>query len=271
MGCGGSKHGMEFSKKGVFPTKLDPKKVKSDVVIHDTVYLFGGKKILQFSNKDQKITEVQSSAPLPRRTQCEFLTGLNKIATLGGTNPDKSISKAGFLFSPPDFNNPVKLPDFPVPIRYTTLAYHKGVLYAIGGQTDGEDPVNLLKSVHCLTIGADGKVGASWEKFCDLDVARRSANVLISEECIYVFAGYAGKGNRTTQVDKINISQKATTKENYRLPLGVEGARMAWFGGAILFIGGKRIGEAPERNCLLLNFRKKGILSVRCDIVDPEI
>lgn len=264
MGCGGSKHGMIQGNPGsVFPVKLDEKKVKGNVVVLDTVYLFGGKKILQFSKKDQKITEVQSSVPLPRRTQCEFLVGLNRIATLGGTNPDKTISKAGYLFAPPDFNNPVKLPDFPVPIRYTTLAYHQGVLYAIGGQTEGNDPEHLLKDVYCLTIGLDGKVGAAWEKFCELDIPRRSANVLVHKNDIYVFAGYAGKGNRTTQVDRIDITQKKTTKENYRLPLGVEGARTAWFGGNILFIGGKRIGETPERNCLLLSFKKKGILSVR--------
>jgi hypothetical protein len=263
MGCGGSKHGMIPGGKGVFPVKLDPTKVKANVEVHETVYLFGGKKILQYNRKDNKISEVQASVVLPKRTQCEFLSAANRIATLGGTNPDKSLSKAGFLFAPPNFNDAVKLPDFPVPIRYTTLAYHAGVLYSIGGETDGADPANLLKDVYCLTVGNDGKVGAAWEKFCELDIPRRSANVLVSEGNIFVFAGYAGKGNRTTQVDRISIAEKKTTKEAFRLPLGVEGARTAWFGGNILYVGGKRIGETPERNCLLLNFKKKGILSVR--------
>ena len=261
MGCGGSKNSMVFSRKGLFPTKLLQKGGEA-VTIMDPIYIFGGKKVLSYSTKANKISEVPITVELPRRTQCEYLTGLDKIATLGGTNPDKSISKSAYLLTPPQFNTPVKLPDFPIPIRYTTLAYFNNFLYAVGGQTTGTDPEDIIKDVYVISLNKEG-FGAKWEKFCDLDIRRRSANLVVSENAIFVFAGYSGEGNRSTQIDRIDIASKKAEKLEFRLPLGVEGARVAWFSKSILFIGGKRHEQKPDANVLVMNFNKKAIVSVR--------
>ena len=251
----------EYKGSGVIPKKITQVKNKN-VTVMEIVYLFGGSKILQFNTKTMKIENipVQPTVPLPKRTQCEYLRGIDKIATLGGLI-DGKITCVGYLWDPKDFSKVVKLPDFPKPITYTTLAYHEGYLFSIGGQTDGVDPDNLLDDVYKLKVGAE--VGTAWEKVCDLPIKRRSANVMVANGCIYIFGGFNGKGLRTTQIDVVDTKSGATRQEAYRLPLGVEGARMCWHGSNILLIGGKRIGDTPDANVVILDFEKKAIMSMR--------
>lgn len=254
---------MIASGKGYFPTKITTAK-NPNVRIEDIVYVFGGAKILQFDTKNLKITESLTDAgvQIPKRTQSEFVRDQNKIATLGGMNADGKMSKTGYLFSPPDFKNAIKLPDFPTPIRYVGLAYFNGVLYAIGGEVEGADPDNVSDKVYSLKLAA-GSIGSSWEHFCDLPMRRRNPNLLVSNGVIYVFGGYSGNNLRSTQIDGIDINAKTATAQPFRLPLGVEGARLAWHGDKILLIGGKRIGNEPDKNVIQLNFKKKSVLSCR--------
>jgi N-acetylneuraminic acid mutarotase len=189
------------------------------------------------------------------------LRGINKIATLGG-NLGGKISKLGYLFDPTDFTKAQPLPEFPVPIRYTTLAFYNGALYSIGGDTEGADPKeNVMKEVYKLQITPE--VGKAWEKVCDLPIARRAANVMVANDCIYVFGGYSGAGLRSTQIDVVDLKAKTSKSEAYRLPLGVEGARQCWFGDDILLIGGKRLEDKNDANVVQVDFLKTAIMSLR--------
>lgn len=245
------------------PGKIPRDKIKNpNVVVQPIVYLFGGSKLLQFDTKAIKISEVnpQPGVPIPKRTQCEYIPELGKIATLGGTI-DGKITNVGYLFTPPNFATPETLPPFPKPIRYTTLAYYHGILYAVGGETEGGETKGLVKDVYSLKI-KDG-IGQAWEKVCDLPLQRRSANLIISNNTIYVMGGYSGDNLRSTQIDSIDLATKIAKMEPYRLPLGVEGSRFAWHGDYILMIGGKRIENNPDANVLVMNWQRKGLLSMR--------
>lgn len=247
--------------KGVIPKKIESVKNKN-VTVMDIVYLFGGSKILQFNVKEMKIENIpaQPTVVVPKRTQCEYLMDIHKIATLGGTIEGK-ITNVGYLFDPKDWTKAVKLPDFPKPIRATTLAYVDHYLYSIGGETDGADPDNILTDVYKLKIGPE--LGTAWELVCQLPIKRRSANVMVANGNIYVFGGYSGKDNRSTQIDFIDTKTGKSQMETYRLPLGVEGARMCWHGDDILLVGGKRIATQPDANVLIIDFKKKAIMSMR--------
>ena len=268
MGCGDSKPKIIRADKGYFPEKVLAAK-NTNVVIQDKVYIFGGSKILEFDTKAMKIQPVQSSssAVIPRRTQCEYLPDIKKIITLGGLIDGKTTA-IGYLFSPPDFNNFQKLPDYPIPIKSTTLTYFDGYVYAIGGETQGSETENIISDCYKLSVKG-GTIGANWEKFATLAMNRRSANVAITMGTIFVFGGYNGKGLRTTQVETIDIKTGEVKVQPYRLPLGVEGARLCWQGDDILMIGGKRIGDAPDGNVLLLDLEKKTIISRR-DLNNPR-
>lgn len=264
MGCGESKPKITNSGKGFIPKKIESTK-NSNVLIQDVVYLFGGSKVLQFDTKTMRISEVnpQPNIKLPKRTQCEYIKDLKKIATLGGI-VDGKPSTAGYLFDPAHFANPTPLPAFPKPVKYTTLAYFNGVLYAVGGETTGPespDSERILSEVWSLRLA--GSIGNEWEKVCDLPIRRRSANLVIANNQIFVFGGYSGENLRSTQIDRIDINTKQAYQETYRLPFGVEGARLCWHGDKILMIGGKRFGDRPDANVLLLNFKKKWIMSMR--------
>lgn len=263
MGCGESKPKITNSGKGFIPKKIESTK-NNNVFIQDIVYLFGGSKVLQFDTKTMRISEVnpQPNVKLPKRTQCEYIRDLKKIVTLGGIVDGKPTT-VGYLFDPTNFANPTPLPPFPKPVRYTTLAYFNGVLYAVGGETTaaGSESESILPDVWSLRLA--GSVGSEWEKVCDLPIRRRSANVVVANNQIYVFGGYSGDKLRSTQIDRIDINTKQAFKEDYRLPFGVEGARLCWHGDKILMIGGKRFKDRPDSNVLLLNFKKKWIMSMR--------
>lgn len=260
MGCGGSKGKMTNTGKGIFPSKITEVK-NTNVHIQKIVYLFGGNKVLQYDTQAHKITQVQvdPSVKIPTRCQCEYLEKENKVVILGGML-DGKITNACMMFTPPNFNQVQQLPPFPKPVRYANLCTFNGVVYAVGGETEQKDPEGILKEVWCLKINP---VGSAWEKFCDLPIPRRSPNVVIIGGIMYVFGGYAGNGNRTTQIDSVNLSTKEAKKEAFRLPIGVEGARLAWHGDNILMIGGKRTTETPDANVMMLDFTNQGIISVR--------
>jgi hypothetical protein len=246
---------------GIIPKKVNDAKNKNIVVLDD-VYLFGGSKILQFNVKTMTISNipVQPTVPLPQRTMCEYILDLSKIVTLGGML-DGKITTVGYLWDPKDFSKAVSLPPYPKPVRYSSLAYYEGYLYSLGGETDGADPDCILTDVYKLKLKPE--VGTAWEKVGDLPIKRRSANVMIANGSIYVFGGYSGSGNRSTQIDVVNTKDGSCKQEPYRLPLGVEGARMCWHGDDLLLIGGKRIGETADANVVQLDFEKRAILSVR--------
>lgn len=256
--------GVKYLGKGSTPKKINRTK-NPHVNVPDIVYLFGGSKILQFNTKTRTISELpaQPTVTLPKRTQCEFIPELQKIATVGGTQDGKP-SKLGYLFDPKDWTKAQALPAFPVPIRYTTLAYVNGTLYTIGGETEGVYPENLLKDVYALKLKPE--IGKAWEKVTELTSRRRSANVVVASDIIHVFGGLAdggAKGLRTTAIDLVDLKTKKTTQADYRLPLGVEGARMCWNGDDILLIGGMRDENKPDANVVLLDFEKKAIMSLR--------
>lgn len=257
----------QYLGKGHIPKKIIKTK-NPNIYVPEIVYLFGGSKILQFDTKTKKISSlpVHPTVPLPKRTQCEYLTGLNKIATLGGT-VDGKITTIGYLFDPKDWSTVVNLPPFPKPIRYTTLAYVDGYLYTIGGQTDKPDPEDpddadhLMKEVYRLKLGQE--IGKEWELFTKLPKERRSANVMVANGIIHVFGGCSSGGLKSTQIDTVNTKTKETSQLEVRLPLGVEGARICWNGDDILLVGGIRDGDKPDPNVLVLDFEKKAIMSMR--------
>jgi hypothetical protein len=257
----------QYLGKGHIPKKIVKTK-NPNIYVPDVVYLFGGSKILQFDTKTKKISHlaVHPAVPLPKRTQCEFLTGLNKIATLGGS-VDGKITNIGYVFDPKDWTKVEKLPNFPKAIRYTTLAYVDGYLYTIGGQTDHADPEapedkdHLMKEVYRLKLGQE--IGHEWELFAKLPKERRSANVMVANGIIHVFGGCSTAGLKSTQIDTINTKTKETSQLEVRLPLGVEGARICWNGDDLLLIGGCRDQDKPDGNVLVLDFEKKAIMSMR--------
>ena len=227
MGCSDSKPKLIKADKGFFPEKITSAK-NTNVHIQDKVYILGGSKVLEFDVKAMKIQPAQggSSAMIPRHTQCEYLTDLKKVITLGGL-VDGRITNKGYMFSPPDFNNYQVLPDYPIPIKSTTLTYFDGVIYAIGGETQGSEAENIVADCYKLSVRG-GAIGQAWEKFATLAMNRRSANVAITMGTIFVFGGYNGKGLRTTQVETIDLKTGEVKVQVYRLPLGVEGARLCW-------------------------------------------
>lgn len=268
MGCGASKPKSIKPDKGFFVEKITSTR-NTMVTVLDKVYLFGGARILEFDTKAMRITQLPADPALriPRLTQSEYVTTQKKIATLGGML-DGQFTDVGYLFNPPDFHNYQRLPPYPKPIRNTTLTVIGDELYAIGGETIGPDPECILSDVYKLSIRG-GQVAPQWEKVCDLAMPRRSALVAVTQGTIFVFGGYNGKGLRTTQIETIDINTKQIKVQPYRLPLGVEGARLCWHGDDILMIGGRRIGDKPDGNVLLLDLEKKAAISMR-DLISPR-
>lgn len=270
MGCENSKQKKTLiqAEKGYFAQKINAVK-NSNVVIQDKVYMFGGARILEFDVKQMRINELPADAALriPRQTQSEFIPKLNKIVTLGG-RLDGQVTDVGYLFSPPDFHNYQKLPRYPIPIRNTSLTVIDEWIYGIGGETTGTDPDNIVKDVYRLSIKG-GTLGQTWEKFSELAMPRKSANIAVTMGNIFIFGGYNGKGMRTTQIETIDLKTGELKVQKYRLPLGVEGARLCWHGDDILMVGGKRIGDKPDANVLLLDLEKKTIISMR-DLNSPR-
>lgn len=268
--CGATKKPEMFnSGKGTFPKKIMNVR-NGNVIVLDTVYLFGGDKVLKFDTRTKTISPVNdfpSSLKVPRKTSTHYLTPFDKVVILGGQTSSGALSQDCYLFSPPNFAKYQKLPDYPFPVMSSALIYHDGYLYSIGGEIEGPAPNNITKEVYRLRV-SETSFGNSWEKFVELPIQRRSAMCLVSHNIIHVFGGYSGKAEsgaplRSTEVDCINIADKKVIKQGYRLPIGVEGAGLAWHGDKILLIGGRRISKKPDANVLLMNFKRKTILSTR--------
>jgi Kelch motif len=270
MGCGAS-NSKEMVKpaRGFFPSKIvasDSKGSKSVqgnnyVKVPAEIFLFGGTKVLKFDTKGKKISAatIDASIKIPKRTQSLLFKNEKHIALVGGILDEKTTSQCLLLELPSLKCTP--LPNFPTPIKNTTLVEYQGMLVAIGGETEGQDPDCISKKIYTLKI--DGGIGTAWEHHSDLPIARRSANVVVTPNNFIVFGGYSGKGLRSTQIDIVEVSAKSAKQAPYRIPLGVEGARLAWHGDYILLIGGKRTGDNPDNNVLLLDFERKAILSTR--------
>lgn len=255
---------IQYSGKGEGPRKFTKPK-NPNVKVPPIVYLFGGKKILQFDTKTRKITNLPTEPKVipPERTESEYLEDMDKIFTIGGMK-DGKISNITYFWDPKDWTKTERVPDFPVPIRYTTSAYYDGYIYTIGGETEGTFPENMLKDVYRLKLKPE--VGTEWEKFAEMQNRRRSANVMVANGIIHVFGGLSEGGSgpvRTTAIDMIDTKTKECKQDKVRLPLGVEGARMCWAGDDILLIGGKRDGDKPDANVLVLDFEKHAIMSMR--------
>ena len=250
------------SERGINPKRLANSGDSSIYLEDDAVYLFGGNKVLQFDPKLRKVTVApsQPQSKLPAKTQPLVLTELKKIVTVGGLL-DGRIVRSCYLLSYPDLSKTFIMPDFPIPIVNTSLAYTEGVLYAVGGETDSQEDDGLTYRVFRLGL-RDNHIDSEWTYFCDLPLHRRSANLVVFNRVIYVMGGGNLK-TRSTQIDSVHTVTAVSKKEEYRLPMGVEGARMAWFDNNILFIGGKRNEDKPDNIVYQMNFRKKGILSSR--------
>lgn len=261
MGCGAPVSPMLKSEKGIFPARVSDSK-NPNVQIKEKVYLFGGTKILEFCTKTLKITEVKAGpdVKIPIRTACLLLPG-DLIVTVGGMM-DSKPTKSCQLFKSYDFQKAHPLPDLPEALRYTSIAFKNDVLFVVGGQKSDADPDGIVDTVYRLGL-KNGQPAAKWELHCKLPLKRMNANLCVVGDWLFVFGGYSGSGNRSTQIDRVQISVGNATKAAYRLPLGVDGARLAWHGDHILFIGGKRVGERPDANVMLLDFENKACLSVR--------
>jgi N-acetylneuraminic acid mutarotase len=261
MGCGTSKVGppkVFRSERGVNPTRLLGKAAQA---VQETVYLFGGSQLLQLEVASRRVAPVvpQPTAPLARRCSSLLVRETGKIVVLGGELQGHLV-KTAYMFSPPDFAVYEKLPDFPVPVVGASLAHCDGVLFAVGGMTSSAEDEGLLYRAFALKLRE--KAEGQWSYFCDLPLHRRSANLIVSNKKIYILGGYSIQ-TRSTQVDSINTVSRQAAKEPYRLAMGVEGARMALHGQNILFVGGQRTGNQPDRLVFQMNFRKKGVLSCR--------
>jgi Kelch motif len=270
MGCGAS-NSKEMVKpaRGFFPSKIVSADKKGGKAIQGNnyvkvpaeIFLFGGSKVLKFDTKGKKISPaaIDAAIKIPKRTQSLLFKNEKHIALVGGILDDKTTNQCLLLELPSLKCTP--LPNFPTPIKYTTLVEYQGLLVAIGGETDGQDPDCISKKIYTLKI--EGGIGTAWEHHSDLPIGRRSANVVVTPNNFIVFGGYSGKGLRSTQIDIVEVSAKSAKQAPYRIPLGVEGARLAWHGDYILLIGGKRTGDNPDNNVLLLDFERKAILSTR--------
>lgn len=271
MGCGASNASKETVKpaRGYFPSKIvqsDKKGAKTVlgtnyVKVPAEIFLFGGSKVLKFDTKTRKISPatLPTAVEIPKRTQSLLFRDEKHIALVGGIHNGKT-SNACMLLELPSLQV-TPLPNFPTPIKYTTLVEFNGMLVAIGGETEGNDPESISKKIYTLQIS--GGIGKAWEHHSDLPIARRSANVVVTLNTFIVFGGYSGNKNRSTQIDVVDIAGKKASQAPYRLPLGVEGARLAWHGEHILLIGGKRTGDAADNNVLMLDFERKAIMSTR--------
>ena len=270
MGCGASNNKETVKPaRGYFPSKIvtaDKKGNKTSqganyVKVPAEIYLFGGSRTLKFDTKTKKVLPavIDPSVKIPKRTQSLLLKDQKHVALVGGIHEGKTSNQCLLLEVPSLKATP--LPNFPTPIKYTTLVEYNGMLVAIGGETEGNDPECISKKIYTLKI--EGGVGAAWEHHSDLPIARRSANVVVTPNTFIVFGGYSGKGLRSTQIDIVDVAAKSAKQAPYRLPLGVEGARLAWHGDYVLLIGGKRAGDTPDNNVVLLDFERKAIMSVR--------
>lgn len=270
MGCGASNNKDTVKPaRGYFPSKIvtsDKKGNKTSqganyVKVPAEIFLFGGSRALKFDTKTKKVLPavIDPSVKIPKRTQSLLLKNQKQIALVGGIHEGKTSNQCLLLEVPSLKATP--LPNFPTPIKYTTLVEYNGMLVAIGGETEGNDPESISKKIYTLKI--EGGIGAAWEHHSDLPIARRSANVVVTPNNFIVFGGYSGKTLRSTQIDIVDVAAKSAKQAPYRLPLGVEGARLAWHGDYVLLIGGKRAGDAADNNVLLLDFERKAILSTR--------
>ena len=263
--CAATKIDALTPRKGVLAKKLSgPKNPES--YIQEVVYLFGGFKVLQFDTKTKSITpvQIQPKISIPKRAQVEFLKEIERIALVGGEIDDKLTSKC-YLFTPPNLSTPLQLPDFPFPIINTSLAFYNNKLYAVGGQVLLNDSSSVSNEVWYLELinhnEQDFKKG--WRKACELPSKRRNANLVISNNKLYIFGGSSGEANLPQEIDSIDLNTDASIREPFTLPTGIEGGRLCWQGDNLLLVGGRSSIGTPISDVLLLNFELKAVLSVR--------
>ena len=157
MGCGASNASKETVKpaRGYFPSKIvqsDKKGAKTVlgtnyVKVPAEIFLFGGSKVLKFDTKTRKISPatLPTAVEIPKRTQSLLFRDEKQIALVGGIHNGKT-SNASMLLELPTLKV-TPLPNFPTPIKYTTLVEFNGMLVAIGGETEGNDPESISKKI----------------------------------------------------------------------------------------------------------------------------
>lgn len=91
---------------------------------------------------------------------------------------------------------------------------------------------------------------------------RTDFQVVLNKGKAIIFGGFGSDDKSSTLIEVFDTQTKQIAKAQYRLPLGVSGARLAWHGKDILLIGGERLGKRSS-HVMKLDFEEKSILSMR--------
>ena len=264
MGCGVSKVDVQDPTRGFVARKATGLS-NPDHHVQEKVYIFGGYKVLEFDVKSGTIAPVriQPKVSLPRRTQCQYLKEINRIATLGGFSDGKP-SPLAFLFNPEDLSKARSLPEFPFPVSNTALAFWQKKLLAVGGETFDGQTAQLSAQVWSLDLSRkEDEELKGWKKLAELPLKRRNANLLIAGDRLFVFGGVSDAAVLPVQIDSVDLASGKPRIEGFSLPCGVEGARLCWCGDSLLLVGGKKQGGATDSSVLQIDFERQSIISRR--------
>lgn len=91
---------------------------------------------------------------------------------------------------------------------------------------------------------------------------RTDFQAVLKQENVIIFGGYGSDEICTSLIEIFNTRTKQVSKAEYRLPLGVCSAKLAWHGRDLILIGGERLGR-PSGSVIKLDFDEKSILSLR--------
>lgn len=187
----------------------------------------------------------------------------------GGNNDYKEFYNHCYRFKISEPEKPETMTVLPKKLSHHCLVQTADKqLYILGGLTEkqagdkDEGPGTVVGEIYV-------QEGDAWNHVATLPKPRTNFEVVASKTKLFVFAGSSGGGKGpSTQIDIFDTATKQITQAEFRLPLGVIGASLAWHGDNVLIIGGERAGK-PSTGVMMLDFNDKTILSVR-DLQKPR-
>lgn len=191
----------------------------------------------------------------------------------GGNKDGKALLTDCYQINLDDPANPIKLDDLPNGTSHHNMFMcPAGNVYVAGGivkknskDKDKEYPFGTpTNDIYCMKNGE-----TKWAKVADMSVPRADFEVVLAGTRAYFFCGSSGNGKGpTTAIDIFETATNKTSRANFRLPLGVKGASLAWHGKEVILIGGERCGNNSP-GVMMVDFEQKSILSIS-DLLAPR-
>ena len=148
--------------------------------------------------------------------------------------------------------------------------YHKNKVYIIGGEyEDGSISNKILVFQRDINqfVGKGDEYKdlikeEKWEEVGQLQYPRSNCEVVLNNMSLFILGGVSQGGKQTTAIEIFNVITHEMKRAEFRLPLGISGAALAYHGEDILLIGGNRL-QMPSKSVMKLDFNDKTILSLK--------